>query len=244
MQLLKLDINQAPLIVDQNYHEAGLLSLVVGNQSETFLDRAVLASDISQTSICQKTIDRDETEALFDILDDMMNDQLCYSYFHDMLVAANSLFKEIEPNNGEGKYNFRYHFRFKDCVSTKTQIKLLKYTPPLFQTLVGIGLQAYKPLNGQAFIYNMDKIKIKYGERDTINIKIIIDYLAKIAEARGSRIIISTNSMIVLKTFNEFMLDNPKIESAIITMADNTPENCKILKQAKIEADLFRSLLA
>ena len=241
MKLIKLDVNQAPLIVDKNYDKAGVLNLVVGNQAETFLDSAVLACDASKISISQQSSDEKETESLFDILEDMINDPICYQHFHDMLVESNELFQAIEPND---RSNFRYQFRFKDLISTKTQTKLLKFTPPLFQVFFSIGLLAFKPLHGQVFIYNIDKIKLKYSKNDAINIKLLIKYLVKIAEARGNRFIISTQNMVILKTFNEIMIKNPEIDSAVIIMSNNTPDNCSILKQAKIESDLFNKLLS
>lgn len=102
-----------------------------------------------------------------------------------------------------------------------------------FQYVAEVALQAYSARWGVVMFHSIEKAGI-------CNVSALTEYLIAMGNLRENRTILSTQSMECLKAFVSVAAD---IDSALVKIKGNTPDNCDILAQAVIEKRLASELL-
>lgn len=240
MDVLTLEASKGLTLADKHCFEAGTLNMVVGRQAKDLLDSAeevikqLMDDDLGcpYTVIDSKGYQIEDKDNLASIWKYMRDKPRCVEALYNLLGSISRDFKEVAVDvNGDFYFHCKHH-KFREF----TDFKDMDDMSASFKNTLKAALKAFIPSNGVVVIHDIEQV-------GSDNHKALIEYLTVMTVMRDNRTVMSTQSMDAVKAYNSVMLDNSGLDSVMVVVVGNTPDNCDILKQAKVEAELFNNML-
>lgn len=240
MDVLTLQAQSGDVLADKYCIKAGTLNMVAGNQASVLMDSvesAIKERMQAGTGYPYAVIDANgyvdaDNAEMVTIWKYMSEKPRCVEALNKLLNVASSLFKDIKV---DGKGEAYIHFGYHDSTHF-ADFKDMGELPVRFKNVMKVALKAFIASEGLVVLNNIEQVGAGVYEA-------LIEYLTEMTIMRDNRTVISTQSMEAVKAYNSVMIKNSGLDSVMVTIVGSTPENCKILEQAKIEAELFNNML-
>lgn len=240
MDVLTLRAQSGGVLANKDCLKAGTLNMVAGNQASVLMDSvesAIKERMQAGTGYPYAVIDANgyveaDNAGMVKIWKYMSDKPRCVEALYKLLNVVSSRFKAIRVDcKGEFYFHFS-HYEFTDY----TDFKDMGDLSVRFQNVMKVALKAFIASEGLVVLNNIEQVGAGMYEA-------LIEYLTEMTIMRDNRTVISTQSMEAVKAYNSVMIKNSGLDSVMVTIVGSTPENCKILEQAKIEAELFNNML-